>query len=216
MDAATIQTRINKGLGIAARVLGTSFNWYRPNGTGNPVAAGRLMGTVNAKMTGDFAYTGKAPNLYGHPIWAAMLDRTLTLPGDYLVVAQGTFFIIAQQPHAPAAAVECDRVLTIKRPASGATGSTFYGGDRRSAETTIATTWPGSVQKGTKGDKGSTSLPNDVRMPWWDILLPVIPGAQILTDDVITDDQAAPRRYIVSTAEITDLGWRITAQQVGA
>ena len=145
-----------------------------------------------------------------------MFDRTLTAVGDYLTGPQGTFFIIAQQPHAPTAAVECDRVLTFKRPGPGASGSAFYGGDTLADETTLFTAWPGSVQKGAKGDRGNTALPQDTRMPWVDILMPVIPGVQIVTGDVAYDDQALQRRYIISTAELTDLGWRLTAQQVGA
>ena len=54
-------------------------------------------------------------------------------------------------------------------------------------------------------------------MPWWAILLPAPDdGPQLMMGDVLDDEQAAPRRYIVSMAERTDLGWRISAMQVGA
>ena len=53
-------------------------------------------------------------------------------------------------------------------------------------------------------------------MPGWKILLPAIPGVQIVTGDVAYDAQALPRRYIISAAELTFMCWRIIALQAGA
>jgi hypothetical protein len=66
---------------------------------------------------------------------------------------------------------------------------------------------------GQKSDKGPVDLPGDVRNPSWLILLPPLPGNVYLRSaDVITDEQS--RRYVISSAELTDLGWRISAMQV--
>jgi hypothetical protein len=43
------------------------------------------------------------------------------------------------------------------------------------------------------------------------VLLPEAPGVILRAGDLIADELG--RRYIVSSAELTDLGWRITAQQ---
>ena len=116
MDALGIQAKINRGAGIAARYLGTRHTIYRPKGTGNPLARANAAGSLLADFKADFAFTGNAPNLYGHPVWGGLFDRTTTREGDYLVGDQGTFFIAAQQLHAPTACIQCNRVLTAKRP----------------------------------------------------------------------------------------------------
>ena len=217
MDALGIQAKINRGAGIAARYLGTPHTVYRPRGTGSPLARANAIGVLLADFKADFAFEGGKPNLYGKAVWGGLFNRTTTAPGDYMVGDQGTFFIAAQQLHAPTACIQCNRVLTAKRPTRPTPGDSFYGGDIRAAETTLLTSWPASVLQGTKGDRGDVNLPGDARMPWWAILLPALDdGPQLMMGDVLDDDQAAPRRYIVSSAERTDLGWRISAMQVGA
>lgn len=217
MDAAAIQAKINRGAGIAARYLGTTHTIYRPRGIGNPLARANSLGTILADFKADFAFEGARPNLYGKAVWGGLFDRTLTREGDYLVGDQGTFFVAAQQLHAPTACIQCNQVLTAKRPTRGTPGDDFYGGDILADETALMTSWPASVLHGTKGDRGDVGLPGDARLPWWAILLPApADGPQLMMGDVLTDAQAAPRRYIVSSAERTDLGWRISAMQVGA
>jgi hypothetical protein len=46
-------------------------------------------------------------------------------------------------------------------------------------------------------------------MPWKAILLPMFAGVAIMTNDYITDTTGL--RYQVSDAELTNLGWRISA-----
>jgi len=75
----------------------------------------------------------------------------------------------------------------------------------------LMTAWPASVLQGAKGEKDGAVLPGDVRLPWWAILLPAFPGVTLRSADIITDD--IDRRFIISSAEKTDLGWRITAMQ---
>ena len=125
MNAAKIQAKINRGAGIATRYLGTAYAWYRPSGAGNPILPANKLGTVMVDFKADFDFTGKKPNLYGHPIWGALFDWGKVAVGDYMVGDLGTFFIAAMQLHAPAAAVSCNRVLTLSRPGSGTPGSTF-------------------------------------------------------------------------------------------
>jgi len=50
-----------------------------------------------------------------------------------------------------------------------------------------------------------------VRTPWWAILMPAWPGVILRTSDIILDELG--RKYVVSSAELTDMGWRCTAMQ---
>jgi hypothetical protein len=77
-------------------------------------------------------------------------------------------------------------------------------------ETTLATAWPISQLQGTKGEKGVTNLPGDVRMPWIAILVPTIPGGVVLAEgDRMRDDLG--RAWTLSSCELNPLGWRLTA-----
>ncbi|MEX3933276.1 hypothetical protein AB4Y32_15985 [Paraburkholderia phymatum] len=210
MDAATLNQKLWKGYGKAAKYIGPAYNLYRPTSATNPLGNGPIA-TLNASFNAQDMTYGK-PNIYGKPLWYALVDGTQTQVGDYLINAGKTFFIAAMQDTLPILAVECNRTLSIHRPAQqGAVGAVGYGGNTASTETMLMQGWPASVLQGTKGEKNETNLPGDVRTPWWAILLPAIAGVTLRTSDTITDDLS--RRYVISSAENTDLGWRITAQQ---
>lgn len=209
MDAALLQKKIYYGYKQAALRIGPINTIYRPTTALNPLAVVLL--TLNASFNAeDFTY-GR-PNKYGKPTWFGVFDGGLTKVGDYLIGPQGTFFIAAQQLHLPILCVECNRVMDVYRPQQQAgIGAVGYGGDTTAAESLLMQQWPASVLQGTKGEKSETALPGDVRMAWWSILMPSWPGVVLRSDDIFTDD--LKRRYVVSSAELTDLGWRITAMQ---
>ncbi|KVC81389.1 hypothetical protein [Burkholderia ubonensis] len=211
MDSATLQNRIYKGYGKAALRIGPIYSQYRPTSASNPIASGTLLGTLNASFNAmDMTY-GR-PNVYGKALWYALVDGTQTKIGDYLINAAQTFFIAAMQQTLPILAVECNRTLNVLRPfQQSGVGATGYGGDTAAGETPLMTGWPASVLQGTKGEKNEVNLPGDVRNPWWQILLPAFAGVTLRTADIITDDIS--RRYTISSAELTDLGWRCTAMQ---
>jgi len=211
MDAATLQQKIYGGYGKAALRIGPVYNLYHPTSAANPISPATWLGTLNASFNAqDMTYS--KPNLYGKPLWYALLDGTQTQVGDYLVNDDKTFFIAAQQDTLPILAVECNRTLNIFRPQQQVdAGVNPYGGTIDANQTELMTAWPASVLQGTKGEKGDAPLPGDVRLPWWAILLPAYPGVNLLTADIITDD--INRRYIVSSAELSDLGWRLTCMQ---
>ena len=52
---------------------------------------------------------------------------------------------------------------------------------------------------------------SDSSIPYWTVLLPAIPGVILLPADLMTDDLG--RNAVVTAAELTDLGWRITVKQ---
>jgi hypothetical protein len=100
--------------------------------------------------------------------------------------------------------------VTVFRPQQQAgVGAVGYGGNTAQNQTAIATGFPASVLINAKADNSSVKLPGDTRQAWWNLLLPPIPGNIIIQDaDVVTDEIG--NRYVVSAAELTDMGWRIT------
>ncbi|WP_318833697.1 hypothetical protein [Burkholderia cepacia] len=211
MDAAKLQTKVYKGYGKAAQRIGPLFTIYRPSSASNPISSGNIVTSLNASFNAeDMTYS--RPNKYGKATWFCLVDGTQTRVGDYLSNASQTFFIAAMQQTLPILTVECNRRVNLLRPyqVSGV-GETGYGGDTAAGETPLMTGWPASVLQGTKGEKNEVALPGDVRNPWWIVLLPAFAGVTLRTADIITDELS--RRYIISSAELTDLGWRCTAQQ---
>jgi hypothetical protein len=212
MDAATLQARIYAGYAKAAQRIGYTTSLYRPTAAANPVGVGTLVQTMPASFNPeDMGYS--KPNKYGHPTWYGVFDGRLTKVGDYLINANdGTFFVAAQQQALPILLVQCNRTLNVIRPQQQAgVGALGYGGDTAANETTLMTAWPASVLQGPKGEKSEVGLPGDVKQPWWAVLMPAWAGVTIRGGDILADDLG--RRYVVSSAELTDLGWRMTAMQ---
>lgn len=212
MDGPTLQGKIYQGYAKAAIRLGLPFAQYRPTQAVLPLSQPplnpALLASFNAK---DMKY-GKAQD-YAKATWYCLADGTQLQAGDYLVGAQRTFFIAAMQPLLPILAVDCNRTINVTRPQlqTQVGGVTNYEGTTAANETPLMTGWPASILQGTKGERGETTLPGDVRNAWWIILFPSIEGVTLRSGDIITDDIV--RRYIISSAELTELGWRLTAQQ---
>lgn len=196
---------------IAGGILGSPYNHYRPSGANNPTAAPQLLGSMNAWIAADQKGMGVRASGYAKPIWYGMFDPTLTRVGDYLIGPLGTFFIASQNVPLPIQVIDCNHTITISQPANiGSFGaSSQYGGDQRATEVVLATAWPCSMLQGTKGETGSTKLPGDVKQPWAQILLPAIPGVNLRNNFIATDETG--QRHIMSSCELSSLGWRITA-----
>ncbi|MFL9904212.1 hypothetical protein PQR71_39845 [Paraburkholderia fungorum] len=210
MDAAFLQQKIYYGYAKSAQYIGPLYNLFRPSDPLSPLSNGPVA-TLNASFNAMDMKYGK-PNLYGKPLWYALVDGMQTMVGDYLINDDKTYFIAAMQQTLPILAVDCNRTINALRPQQlTGTGTVGYGGDTVANETLLMSGWPASILQGTKGEKGDTDLPGDVRNPWWAILFPQWPGIALRTGDIITDDLT--RRYVVSSAELTDLGWRLTAIQ---
>jgi hypothetical protein len=208
VDSVKLQKKVYAGYAKAALRIGPVFSLFRPSDPLNPLGFGPIA-TLNASFNAEDMAYGR-PNKYGKPTWYCLVDGTQTQVGDYLINATQTFFIAAMQPILPILAVDCNRTINVLRPQQQTgLGAVGYGGDIDANETPLMTGWPASVLQGTKGEKNEVNLPGDVRNPWWQILMPAFPGVVLQSADIITDDIG--RRYIVSSAELTDLGWRMTA-----
>jgi hypothetical protein len=177
------------------------------------------------------------PNKYGKPTWYALVDGQDLQAGDYFIhedshkgllledggsllteakgkfllegALKGTYFIAALQPLLPILVVECNRVVSLFKPgAQSGIGAQGYGGTTAANETLYAESVPCSILQGTKGEKSEANLPDDTRSPWWTVLMPSAVG-RIAPDDIMIDD--LDQRYVISSNELTDLGYRCTA-----
>ena len=204
----TLQDRIDRGRGTAARHIGAAYDAYRPVSPEHPLdPANRYIRLPAAFMPEDASF--RRPAGYGRPTWLGLFDNAYTQPGDYLSGPSGTFFIAAQQPLLPVLCVLTTRTLTFLRPAAPASpGVNSYGGVTLAAAKPLLVAWPASVLAAGTGAPGT--LPADANLPSWTILLPATP-AILLPADLIHDDLG--RTYVIGTAELTDLGWRILAKQ---
>ncbi|MGH8259851.1 MAG: hypothetical protein ACRES6_08945 [Steroidobacteraceae bacterium] len=217
MDAATLNARVYAGRAQVAARLGTDCALWRPVLAGSPFT--RQIGTLKAAFNAADPQYAK-PNLYGKPVWFGDLDGRITRVGDYLVRASdgATWFLAAQQPLLPIACIECDRLLSVYRPqTSAAPGTQPYGGAYAQDDEAIlggtapaGQPWPASILQG-KRLQPSTPVPGTVKEVGWEILLPPSVPVTILASDLMIDDLG--RRYAVEGAELTDLGWRIQAEE---
>ena len=211
MDQATLQDRISRGLGVAARHVGASYDAFRPKDPLNPLAPDARFLHLPASFAAE-DLTLRRPVAYGHATWAGIFDTAYTRPGDYLAGPSGTFFIAAQQALLPALCVLTNRMLAIARPAApGSAGVNSYGGLTLATATTLLAGWPCSILFAGTGAPGD--LPGDASIPTWTVLLPPTP-ASIAAADILTDDRGVS--YTVASAELTGVGWRILAKQAAS
>lgn len=210
MDGLRLQDKIYIGYGKAAKRIGFDYQQFRATSAYSPLPSTALQ-TLPASFTTKFTYS--APNKYGEGTWLGLFDARQFAVGDFLVGRQGTFFIAAMQDTLPILCVQTNRVIDVLRVSQDApVGLGSWAGDRKgSNEEMLMQGWPASVLQGSKGETNPTNLPGDVKTPWWLILLPAWPGVVFRTSDLIRDELG--RKYVISSAELTDMGWRITAMQ---
>jgi hypothetical protein len=198
----------NRQYALIAKRTGNKCNFYRPASATNPLQTAYLQ--QYASFNQDYRYS--KPNKYGNAQWYGMFDSSSCQVGDIIDGVDGTFFIAAIQNCLPILLVQCNRTISVLRVAADTSvGIGGYGGDTSANETVLMSGWPASILQGTKSEANDAKLPGDVRTPWWAILFPAFDGVVLRTSDIITDDIG--RRYIISSAELTDMGWRITAMQ---
>lgn len=224
MNADQINAKIYAGRGKVAKRLGISYDVYRPVRAGNPLT--NQVATIKAAFNaGDGTY--KKPNMPGDPIWFGDFDASITRAGDYLVNCfnKGDIrYIAAKQFLLPILIVECNRsVRLLRTKKEQAVGYIGYSGvdyevtenddilgvapDNNSGK---FIGWPCSILFGKGQMKNAEPLPaSSSEQVGWQILLPSSVPVLINADDRLIDDLG--RKYSISGAEQTDLGWRIKA-----
>lgn len=211
MSGSLIQDRVSRGLGTAARVIGTTYDAFRAAGAAYPTAPINRFLQLPAAFAPDDASFRQQPR-YGRSIWAGLFDTAYTRPGDYLTGAAGTFFIAAQSAFQPALCILTNTVLSLSRPAApAAAGVNSYGGVALSSATSLLTAWPGCILAAGAGP--TDDLPAAGAPGAWTILLPPGPAAPGIADLVV---DAAGQTYVINTAEQTALGFRINARLAAA
>jgi hypothetical protein len=216
-DNADIPDLIRRGLGAAARAAGAWCDLYRPQTAGAAMDGANLLLRLPAMFANTGAFT--APVGYGEALWQGYFDAGYSRPGDYVSGPDGVFFIASQPRLGPVLCVRTNRMLSFARPAAPiAAGVNGYVGVQQSNAAALLTDWPASVLAAGVGGRGA--LPADAPgviggAGGWSVLLPASPiagGAVVLrTGDLATDDLG--RTGVVSTAELTDLGWRLHVRQ---
>lgn len=214
MDGPTIQARVYAGYAKAAQVIGLSYNLYRPLAANAPLS--NLVGTLKCALDSTPSYNFKQPNEYGDPTWFALINDATTQTGDYISNAGGTYFIAGKQFLLPVIVVECNRMAKVTREiAVTAVGAVGYSGNQPAQEVDVlgagGNLWPVSIQLGGNS-RERTSLPAGVQNTGWRILMPPSVPINILAGDLVTDDLG--KRYVIEGVELTDLGYRINAQEV--
>lgn len=213
MDAATIQSKIYAGRAKAALRIGLTSAVHRPLSATTPI---NQIASLNAAFnSGDSNY--KKPNLPGDPVWFGDFDGSRTLPGDYLYRVDGAiWFIGAQQQLLPIICIDCNRsVMIVRQIQSSSVGNLGYIGKTQATETTIlgaTVKWPASILFGGRRDSTGISLPSDVGQSGYKMMLPPSVPITIQAGDIVIDDLG--RRYAIEGAELTDMGYRITTNEV--
>lgn len=222
MHADRLADRVRRSYGRAAIVLGTWCDAYRPSDTADPLRSNNRFMRVQAAFSspeGDFAH----PVGYGQVAWWGVFDSAYTRPGDYLVREQaapgsanpggGIWFIAQQQPLLPVLCVHANRMVSFARPtaSTSSSGVGSYGGFTLADATTLLTGFPASVLNALGLGLDPTDLPADAPPKSWEVLLPGVPGLVLLDGDLMTDDLG--RNAVVSSAELSELGWRLLVKQ---
>ena len=226
MTPEQIHQKILYGYAKAGLKLGASFNIYRSATSLNPISSGNLIGTT--QMVASVDWTFMKASKYGNAVFFACMDaQSANAPlsvevGDYLVPTQGadnvisdnhTYFVQSLQFDLPPIVVQCDQQLNVIRPSQNtAVGYDGYAGYTAATSITIATGMPASVLRSGKGQNAAPQLPTDAREPMWIVLMPQLGNTIFRIGDIIIDE--INQEYVITENELTELGWRIMAQQV--
>lgn len=210
MLASILADRQRYAMGVAAHHMGGQTVVYRPSGCMNPLSE------VNRLLKLDAAFQPARGGMsvaasYGDVEWHGIFDASHTRCSDILVGEDRIFFIAAQEPLLPVLCIRTNRRIAIGRPEikSGA-GIGTYGGYVSSATSTMAVDWPASITGIGAGGQSGAGLPMDQGTQAMTILLPTIPNLELAPGDIIADDLG--RTLVVTTAEPSALGWRLSAK----
>jgi hypothetical protein len=224
-DAAYIQNRIYYGYGKAAQRLGLQFDVYRSATPINPIQGTNIISNGYASFNVSWSYM--SANKYGNVVWQTVIDAnslsdggTDAKVGDYLkgFDLRGkpqTFLIIAEQLQLPILSVECNHIVTITRATQDATQgfSNNYSGYLPVTAETLASGLPVSLYYMQYGQNNKMKLPTDTRLPQLWMYAPNLGGVVYKNRDEVIDEEN--NRYVISMAELTDLGWRFVLEQLG-
>jgi len=147
----------------------------------------------------------------GRAIWEGLFDASYTKVGDFLVQGEHTYFIAAQEPFLPVVCVRTNRTITITRPSQQSwVGAGDYSGFSHGSTRVLAGACPASVLDASRTSGSPAGLPTDQHIPLWTIMMPAHDGTILSPGDFVCDD--LDRRAVVTGAEHSGAGWRLTAR----
>ncbi|MEQ1694777.1 MAG: hypothetical protein ABL901_02955 [Hyphomicrobiaceae bacterium] len=220
MDGTRLQQIVNKGYAIAAKQVGFPFQHYRPATIASPLDVLNRQADIVAAFPASVGQGFVFEKMVDHSTryYSAMIDASLIQPGDFFVHdVQGIYQVLNVQPVAAPLAVRCFRTIDITRPAgSSAEGLDTYQGSLPETELPILSDWPTSMHDAGKsfskrGSGGETKLPDSVGAGKFEAYLWAPSGTMIRSSDVVTCDLGL--RYIVETAELSEVGWKLRIMQ---
>jgi len=210
MDSRKLQDRLYLGSGLSARHIGQTTDAFRPNGPFKPLDSQNRFLRLPATFV-SLSGNDRRTNVYGEALWHGIFDASYTRPSDYLVQASATFFVASQAPLLPVLCVKTNRNISIVRPnVQTSIANNAYGGYTSGSSAILMAGWPASVLGENRSSASTTDLPTDQGIPYWNILLPAIGKLILAPGDLITDD--LNRTAVITTSELTDLGWRMNAK----
>jgi len=219
MQADRLRDLIRRAYGRAAFTLGDWCHAYRPSGVADPLHHRNRFMLLQAAFVSPRPDNDR-PVGYGMATWWGVFDSAYTRPGDYIVQEESrpgaaddaTWFIAAQQPLLPVLCVRAPRVVSFTRPASTTdSGVASYGGYTSANADALLTNFPASVLNADILGLDPTDLPSDAIPESWQVLLPARPEIVLRNGDLMSDDLG--RNGVVSSAELSDLGWRLLVKQ---
>lgn len=221
MDQAKIVSKIYYGYKQAALRLGAPYVIYRATSAINPIQDPNIPddSPVMASFAVNWAYN-KFQN-YGNAIYIGIFDGRVTQVGDYLVKDDITYFIGSMEDVKPILTVRCNALITVKRPFGETTGG-LQGYSGRTAETDVVKYQdvPASLLiKTTKGVTNNVGLPTDTRQPLYTCLIPYLGNVELLTGDLVFsqwDETPGIKNLVIWEVELTDLGYRLQLEELGA
>lgn len=213
MDARTLQDRLNRANGRSAAMIGGPHDLLRPTTTREPLGPASRILRLRAAFLPIGGRTSR-PVAFGDALWEGVFDAAYTKPGDILRRIDDTaiHFIATQQRLLPVLCVRAPRLIDITRPAVAIDpGLNAYGGTVTSTDAILATGWPASILGVGGQGTGQSGIAADLSGGAWQVLLPASLNVGLRIGDRVTDDLG--RIAVIATAELTDLGWRVSARQ---
>jgi hypothetical protein len=214
--SSRFQDVIDRGLGIAARQLGSQYTAFRPKTGMAPLDVMNRFLNLPAWFNRE---VGQLRPLSGwaDACWNGVFDRAYTLPGDYLHGPLGTFFVALQDVLLPALCVRTNRTVDVNRPTHVPhAGRNAYGGLVRASETPVLVGWPASLLLVRTSKTGAAGLASDSLAAQHNLLLPRLPDGVPVprAGDLVCDDLG--NSYVIDAAEQSELGWRLAVRAVSA
>ena len=205
MDGANLQDLISKGWGVAARRVGIPCKVYRPTQYANPLSSRNRVYKLNCCFA-PLAGVAVGASGYNGQLWRSTFDSAYTMPGDYLQTPQFVYFIASQVSLQPIICVQTNSVVTIERPRPAQTGT--YSGFVAVTSFEVISEWPALMTPVSFRIPGT--LP-EAHFGVWSCFLPLLPNPPAVAD-ILSDD--CGRRFVIASAQLTALGWRVGMRQV--